>query len=131
MQTFLPYSNFEQSAACLDNKRLGCQRKEAYQILLALSDSNYGWQNHPCVRQWKGYEDALTAYYGVVCREWINRGFKHTMPVLIAKHDYIKPPWLGNDSYHLSHQSNLLRKDFNHYSKYWLVSDNLPYYWPV
>lgn len=33
MQTFLPYSSFEESAKCLDNKRLGKQRVEAKQIL--------------------------------------------------------------------------------------------------
>lgn len=38
MQTFLPYKSFEQSAACLDNKRLGKQRVEVLQILKALPD---------------------------------------------------------------------------------------------
>ena len=63
MQTFLPYSDFERSAKTLDYKRLGKQRVEAYQILQALSDPNYGWQNHPAVKMWRGYEEALVAYY--------------------------------------------------------------------
>jgi hypothetical protein len=37
MQTFLPYPNFAQSAACLDNKRLGKQRVEVLKILNALA----------------------------------------------------------------------------------------------
>lgn len=32
MQTFMPYSDFEKVAQCLDNKRLGKQRVEALQI---------------------------------------------------------------------------------------------------
>jgi hypothetical protein len=32
MQTFLPYSGFAQSAAALDNKRLGKQRVEARKL---------------------------------------------------------------------------------------------------
>lgn len=130
MQTFLPYADFAQSAACLDNKRLGKQRVETYQILLALANPEYGWQNHPCVRQWKGHEDALTAYYVAICREWIRRGFKHTMPILIAKDSYVKPWWLGYEPYHISHQSNLLRKLPDHYIKHWNVPDNIEYVWP-
>jgi hypothetical protein len=71
MQTFLPYSSFERSAEVLDYRRLGKQRVEAYQILCALSDSKYGWQNHPAIRMWRGYDAALIAYYSAVCREWI------------------------------------------------------------
>ena len=37
MQTFLPYSDFEQSLSCLDNKRLGKQRVESMQILNILT----------------------------------------------------------------------------------------------
>ena len=33
MQTFLPYPDFKQSAACLDYRRLGKQRVEGVQIL--------------------------------------------------------------------------------------------------
>ena len=36
MQTFLPYKSFVESAKVLDNKRLGKQRVEAYQILKTL-----------------------------------------------------------------------------------------------
>jgi hypothetical protein len=37
MQTFMPYSDFEKTARCLDNKRLGKQRVEAWQILNTLN----------------------------------------------------------------------------------------------
>ena len=37
MQTFLPYSDFRDSFSVLDNKRLGKQRVEAYQIISAIT----------------------------------------------------------------------------------------------
>ncbi len=37
MQTFLPYSDFRKSLESLDNKRLGKQRVEAYQIISAIT----------------------------------------------------------------------------------------------
>lgn len=39
--------------------------------------------------------------------------------------------WLGNEFFHESHQSNLLRKDYAYYSQFnWNVPDDLPYIWP-
>lgn len=37
MQTFLPYPDFEQSAKCLDMRRLGKQRVEVLQLLTAMT----------------------------------------------------------------------------------------------
>ena len=37
MQTFLPYTDFRKSLESLDNKRLGKQRVEAYQIISAIT----------------------------------------------------------------------------------------------
>jgi hypothetical protein len=130
MQTFLPYSSFERSAEVLDYRRLGKQRVEAYQILCALSDSKYGWQNHPAVRMWRGYEAALIAYYSVVCREWISRGYRNTMPVLVPQTDYEIPSWLGDARFHYSHRSNLYRKNSEFYVQ-WGGIDLVDYVWPV
>ena len=58
MQTFLPYPDFAKSAACLDNKRLNKQIVECYQILRAITDPTYGWQNHPAVNMWRGFKGA-------------------------------------------------------------------------
>ena len=42
-----------------------------------------------------------------------------------------EPPWwLGNEDFHRSHQSNLLRKDPVHYAIF-DVPDDLPYLWPM
>lgn len=133
MQTFLPYPSFKKSFRCLDYKRLGKQRVEAMQILRALNDPNYGWQNHPAVKMWRGYEDSLKLYMNLCIDEWVSRGYNNNMvkgeieaPVLEF------PPWLGDDTFHSSHRSNLIRKDAEHYLQYgWTEPDDLEYVWPI
>jgi len=140
MQTFLAYPDFVKSAQCLDSKRLGKQRVECLQILKALTMPDYGWKNHPIVKMWKGYEMELCNYGWTICEEWTKRGFLDTVGVKIyessrrirMQDEYLTwmESWLGNESFHLSHQSNLLRKDYAHYSKYFPnVPNDLPYQW--
>ena len=130
MQTFLPYKSIQKSMKCLDYKRLGKQRVEAMQILKALNDVNYGWRNHPCVKMWSGYEDALKAYMNASIVEWIDRGYNNTMLIVDHKEDYKNPSWLGDSRVHDSHKSNLLRKEPQFYKKYnWKVPDTIEYYW--
>ncbi len=132
MQTFLPYANFEKSAACLDSKRLGKQRVEAMQILNVLQGKSKGWQYHPAVKMWKGYEGALRYYLRCMIREWVLRGYRNTMSIPRQELSVKLPPFVGSRKFHRSHKSNLLRKDKKHYSKFkWKVSDDLPYVWPV
>lgn len=136
MQTFLPYESFSQSAAVLDNRRLGKQRVEAKQIYLALTNPSYGWQAHPAVNMWRGHADSLLTYAIAVCWEWRNRGFEDSLlpwfNQLIKPTASGHPAWLGDDRVHRSHQSNLLRKDPGYYQKYFIdVSPDLPYFWPV
>ena len=144
MQTFLPYESFIESARCLDNKRLGKQRVEAYQILRTLLGLTKGWRNHPAVRMWEGYEGAIAQYAMIMSEEWIWRGNKDTVrgkimdAVHLANHPNMiwafcpVPPWLGNEAFHASHRSNLLRKNPSHYGQFgWSEPDNLPYVWPI
>jgi len=134
MQTFLPYASFEKSAACLDNRRLGKQRVEAFQILNILAGKTTAWRNHPAVLMWKGYEKALRQYLRAVILEWKRRGFKNSMriPRKVALLPSDLPSWLGSRKFHASHRSNLLRKDSVHYSQMgWKVDLDLPRHWPV
>ena len=138
MQTFLPYANFSKSAVCLDRQRLGKQRVENLQILKALNDSEYGWQNHPAVKMWAGRRGALFLYQKSICDEWVRRGYKDTCleksQTLVANvpvSEWNAPFWLGNYELHESHRSNLSRKAPEHYNQFWSVSDNLEYVWPV
>lgn len=138
VQTFLPYANFERSAAVLDRQRLGKQRVETLQIMTALN-GGHGWANHPAVRMWVGHEYYLMEYQKAICNEWTSRGYKDTCLAKtfeiygqIETPKAIKPPWLGLEQFHLAHQSNLIRKDPEHYKALFPgVPDNLPYYWPL
>jgi hypothetical protein len=134
MQTFLPLPSMGESIRCLDNKRLGKQRVEAFQILKALRGEykkTGAWENHPATKMWRGYEDALTLYKDLCIEEWILRGFNNNMEFK-KEHTSNLPPWIGRDSIHASHRSNLLRKDSDHYSQFnWKEPDDLPYVWPV
>ena len=119
MQTFLPSISFEQSAKWLDNARLGKQRVECLQILKALTDSDYGWQNHPAVKMWRGHEIAL-GFYGIdICNEWMNRGYKDSCLDKIIElteqfttipfNNILTPPWLTED-FASNHRGILLGK---------------------
>ena len=141
MQTFLPYPSFEDSAACLDYKRLGKQRLETLQIVHTLLEpkTTKGWLNHPAVRMWRGYEFCLVNYGLIICEQWQSRGYKDNIwfdldeyYTFLYNEDMQVPPWLGNDAFHKSHQSNLLRKNPEHYEQFnWDVERDLPYVWPV
>lgn len=134
MQTFLPYSDFARSAAVLDNRRLGKQRIECMQIYRALTDPTYGWQNHPAVRMWRGFLNSLCYYWKAVLDEWSNRGFRNSIeiPRLNLLGISCNPWWLGNEAFHASHRSNLLRKDPLWYGRFgWTEPPDLPYVWPV
>jgi len=137
MQTFLPYSDFSMSAKTLDMKRLGKQRVEVSQILQCLRGEKLGWRHHPAVKMWKGYESALALYGMYICYEWIARGYRDTLYEKFVQlyreyPSWKMPEWLGNAEFHRSHQSNLIRKDPEHYGRFgWNVDGSLPYVWPT
>lgn len=140
MQTFLPYESFARSARVLDMKRLGKQRVECLQVLNVYAGVRKGWGNHPITRMWEGHEQWLLLYGVKICDEWIARGYNDTCrskmlalrPDLPGDLSQQRPPWLGDPAFHLSHQSNLVRKLPARYGKYFPgVPDDLPYIWPV
>ncbi|MFE5209471.1 MSMEG_6728 family protein [Streptomyces sp. NPDC056600] len=150
MQTFLPYRDFRRSALALDRRRLGKQRVEALQVFRALTVPGYGWQHHPAVRMWAGYEEALVRYGLEVCRVWQEQGRPDTCAdSLTAEYATLRPdaprarvqkalaeaaelpPWLGDKAFHRSHRSALLRKDPQEYAERFPgVPDDIPYLWP-
>lgn len=134
MQTFLPYADFTQSVKVLDYRRLGKQRVETFQVLNILLDRTptKGWRNHPVTKMWTGYEEALKLYQNYTILEWIDRGYKNTMKFEDVDHSsLIYPIWFGQDAFHRSHRSNLLRKDYDYYSQYFDEPSDLEYHWPV
>ena len=91
-----------------------------------------GWMRHPVITQWRGYEDALRLYYDFALEEWADRGFRNIELKFIELPDEIElPHWLGDQDFHESHQSNLLRKNFGYYHQYFDVPTDLPYVWPM
>jgi hypothetical protein len=147
MQTFLAVPDFAESAKTLDLKRLDRQRTEALGILstlLGTSSLGRDLSNHPAVVMWRGYEGELFRYGMTICKEYEARGYKDGVGLRLVelftdalKHDRVKnrlslkPYWLGVEGFHLSHRSNLLRMDPEHYRRFWPNdSDELDYVWP-
>lgn len=143
MQTFLPYPDLRLSCRVLDDRRLGKQRVETFQILRALTWPDYAWKNHPAVRMWRGFVPALVEYGLESCREWTRRGHSDSVagsllgwtggvPVTGAP----LPLWFGLADLHRSHRSALLRKDPAWYRpRFAALGDgddpaDLPYVWP-
>jgi hypothetical protein len=153
MNVFLPYSNFEKCAACLDSRRLWKQVLECHQILNLLAKMKAyeaasparkrqmvadktaptGWKNHPAVLMWVGYERALEQYMRAAMVEWIAvRGGACSLRVPRKQPVKSLPPWMGKKNIHAGYRSNLLRKDAVHYGRFgWKEPDSLPYCWPV
>ncbi|HZT43706.1 MAG TPA: MSMEG_6728 family protein [Chthonomonadaceae bacterium] len=146
IQTFLPFPDFEESARVLDRQRLGKQRLEALHLLRCLRDPSLGWQNHPALRMWRGYEKALGTYAQAICAEWKRRGYRDTIsetlfrefgarpwvtsPRALARKDL--PPWLGREDFHASHRATLLWKNPDWYGQFgWKEAPVYGYAWPV
>lgn len=150
VNTFLPYPDATKSARTLDTKRLGKQIMEVGQIMRAHADPAYGWQNHPATRMWRGHTGWLYMYANACASAWKrlpNTKSTHGAWTRIQSefgpshphpdwHELIErtqtlPRWWGDPQFHLSHQSNLVRKDPDHYRPYFPdVPDDLPYVWP-
>jgi len=148
VQTFCPYESFERTAKVLDGKRLNNQVNECMVILrtcLGLSD---GWKNHPAVKMWQGYEDALAHYTIRIIAECYERWgnddayekrllkLDDTMNseshIWILGTDCEMPPWLGDDEFHRSHRQALLAKKPEHYRQFWPDEEaRIDYIWPV
>ena len=130
MQTFLPYPEFDKTAAVLDRQRLGKQRVEAYQILRAITFGG-GWSHHPIVKMWTGYENALKLYSNTMVEEWLQRGYQNNLEIYALTYcQIVNPWWLGIEEFHASHRAALLAKDYGYYSKYgWKEEPEVHYIW--
>jgi hypothetical protein len=130
LNTFLPFPDYAASARSLDRLRLGKQRSE---VLIMIRG---GWKNHPASRMWHGHFYHLGLYGIAVCNEWISRGYNDTCLDQIATAmkvfpDTGPPTWIGDNAFHVAHQSNLVRKMPQHYSQQFPgISNDLPYVWP-
>lgn len=150
VQTWLPYPNYAESARVLDTRRLSRQRVEVVEIMDVLHEVNQQseYYDHPVIEMWRGYEPQLCEYGMVMCEEYQTRNRTRAGKIvntrvtdLISWHldcatsgefTLSKPPWFGDVQLHLSHQSNLVRENPDHYWKFFSgVPNDLPVIWPT
>lgn len=141
MQTFLPYPDYVQSAACLDRLRLGSQRNEAVLILEILLGKrpNSGWKSHSIVRMWDGHAASLCLYALAVCDEWMKRGYRDSVRskvlcywVDLAHVAPKEPHWLGREEVHSAYRAALLYKAPEYYKKFgWKEEPGIHYVWEI
>ncbi len=119
------------TARQLDRQRLGCQRKEAMQILGILNGTYSSWKNHPAVLMWKGYENCLIEYRNCILYEWELRGYKNILSKYISPGPVVYPKWFSNEKVFSSHRAALLYKNIDWYSQFnWIEKPELNYFWP-
>jgi len=99
---------------------------------------------------WSGYEEALVRYGLEICRAWREQGHQdscaaslvaglaaHRPGMAVRRQEELAaagelPPWLGDEAFHESHRSALVRKDREVYAALFPgVPDDLPYVWPA
>jgi hypothetical protein len=118
MMTFLVDGDIRVAISLLDDKRLGKQRVEAYQLINILEGKSLskGWKNHPALKMWVGYLSGLKFYYNCCVKEWIARGKKNTMELYSIIEEVVFPWWTTWERLHYSHQAMLNRKESSFYS---------------
>ena len=134
MQVFLPYEGYYKSVYVLDFSRAGNQIYREAKTLVS-----GGWPHHPASKMWLGYEWSLCDYALKGLQALKDRGrdypkwFEWFGNEQLKFEDTGKPLWLGLPTFHLSHQSNLIRKDPNYYRPIFGpdVPDDLEYFWPT
>lgn len=112
MQTFLPLPDYLQSMRSLDKYRLGNQVwREGLTLIRG------GWEHHPARKMWRGHEYHLGLYLlaGLqVLKERTGKNYPEVRQKIEAEMakftDTGAPPWVGDETFHASHRSNLLRK---------------------
>lgn len=139
MQTYLPYPDFRRCARVLDDRRLGKQRVECYQILRVLGGHTRAWRAHPAVRMWRGHRGALVRYAICISREWRRRGFRDSLLPKFARiaarlhpREARRPAWLGESALHAAYRAALLAKQPDWYAQFgWRERPQIAYRWPV
>jgi hypothetical protein len=149
MQTFVPYTDLDRSAAVLDSKRLNKQLLEGRQIygILASGKRTGAWVNHPAVKMWRNYDMGLYAYLRAIKDECVKRGIQteKNWTAIEQIHEsnwhrgdkIVMPAWWDDFRVHDSHKYNLNRKDPDFYGDEfgnemnWTCCDGCNYFWPT
>ena len=113
MQVFIVGSPLE-TARALSKRHLNNQINEASIILAALNGAK-AWSNHPCVLQYRGYEQWLRFYVRCLGQYMCGR-------IRLAEHfsvlaDDIRPDW-HTQEYYTQMKKRLYTKDPEHYKQW-------------
>jgi len=129
MNVFLSGPSVVQSFERLDRLRLGKQRVELKQILLALENGG-AWSSHPATKMWTGCRGFVAKMGVTCCLVWRARGYKDSLlPWFTVKaeewsRECVAPQWLetarekGDCEFFEHVRGNLIRKD-SRYNKFW------------
>jgi len=160
MHTWLPSSNYDSIPNFLDDVRLRKQRFDCLRIFRALSDPSYGFQTHPVVRMWRGYEKNLFNYSCEICNGYLQRINSKTSDECLNEIEQIeidgltfgkaekdwyslvnsewnkkhgsRPPWYSCEHIFSSHRAALLAKNPKWYTQFnWTEEPKIRYFWPV
>ena len=110
---------------------------EADGIIQILAGARKGYRNHPAVKMWEGYSDALLCYRNACVGEWLKRRLHYgELQFLFATpYDTTQssgPSWLGDERFHSSHRAALLMKYPEWYSQFgWKEKPEINYFWPT
>ena len=124
MNSFVCESSFQDTTSALDMRRLGKQRIECWQMLMALLGQSTAYANHPATRAWSGYEYSL-ASFAIACHdEWISRGYKDTTRDRVVQLRTLlsntgDPWWVTNDRYLNTIRGVLIGKMPEYYGPLW------------
>lgn len=134
MQVFICDMSMEKSAAILDDKRLNKQIVEAFQIV----EDRLPTLNHPAYLFWKNHKPELRMYMTFLCEEYTKRfGREHKCSSVCLSPETKDFSFIRDfDIVFLSMKVNLLRKNYDWYSKFFYVNksvDDYPdgYYWSI
>lgn len=138
MQTFMPLPDLRKSLISLDSVRLANQKRETITILRTLERvkrgirDGTGWYYHPATQMWEGFENALRLYLNLNLEVAADRGITNNVGPIEILDEVVMPWWFGEEEFHRSHRSNLLRKLPEWYGQFgWTEPKDLPYVWPV
>lgn len=132
MQTFLPYADFERSAWALDNVRRSNQINEAKVIYDVLVHGHIPWSHHPATRMWRRHAAALAVYHNAFLSVQLSFNPDDSREMLDEGDVFFYPWWIDWEPLHSCHRANLLRKDYEFYSKHgWVESPVNGYIWPL
>jgi hypothetical protein len=149
--TWLPYPDFQESAAHLHKDDLAIQRWNILELAewyhkvdpdrSPIADNQrHNLDDHPITEMWEGHVLQLVTF-GLVCcdvysqikgdRDPLVEQFMYHMDCANTEEaDMTKPSWFGDVEVHLSHRAELLRMRPKYYSAYFMPDQVRHMVWP-